>query len=190
MLPFVLGNQPFQLPTCWEDISLGKYLDLHRLAVEGRTEFHQILSVLIGIPEEDLQQCPEIDLDRRLSPHLAFLQTPVIASSIPKPENIVIDGNSYPVPSDLSLETWGQALFLDEALQRSYKETGDVIRAIPEALAIYFYPVVSGKPFLIKEAREFVNVIRDNVSFLDGYPVGAFFLRTYIEFKRRHAVQN
>lgn len=185
MLPFSLGNHPFQLPTCWEDISLGKYLDLHRLAVEGRTEFHQILSVLIGIPEEDLQQCPEVDLDRRLAPHLTFLQTPVIASSIPVPDTITIDGKSYEVPKDLSLESFGQAIFLNEALRDAYGKTGDVIVAIPEALALYFYPKVTGKKFLIADAREFVPVIREKVSFMDGYPVGNFFLTTYIASRRK-----
>lgn len=172
-VPYMIDGERFTIPTAWSEVTLGEFMQLKKLKPGDSIG---LLNILTGLSREVLERADLVDVERKIVPNLRFFEDEKIdLGAIPCPSTITIEGRAYIVPLDIRVKTFGQLVMLEQEVERSIKETGYLVDAMPLALAIYFYPIVTGKPFNGDEAEEFVEVML-KTKVVEAYPVAAFFL--------------
>ena len=170
----------FNVPRGYEEITLGQYIDILKWDGESLLD---IVGILTGLDDEIIQNT---DVHQVAQDVVKYLNWVTVAPTFmdkesefhydcPVPDTIKIGFKHYPVTKDITLETFGQKISLQVHLKMAQKDELSLAETIPMALAIYFYPIVSGKSYDEDRARELLPLIK-NVNLLDAYTVSGFFL--------------
>ena len=170
----------FDVPQGYEEITIGQYLDILKWDGESLLD---IVGILTGLDDEIIQNTDVDQVAYDVVKYLNWVTVPPqfmdpeaeFHYEIPVPDTIVIGHQRYPVPKDIRLETFGQKVSLQVHLKMAEKDKLSLAEIIPMALAIYLYPVVSGKIYDEDRAREMIPLIKQ-VNLLDAYVVSGFFL--------------
>lgn len=170
----------FNVPRGYDEITIGQYIDI--LKWDGKSLL-DVVGILTGLPDEIIQNTDVHQVAQDVVKYLNWVTVPPqfmdteseFYCEFPVPDTIKIGFKQYTVPKDITLETFGQKISLQVHLKMAQKDELSLAETIPMALAIYFYPIVSGKPYDEDRARELLPLIK-KVNLLDAYVVSAFFL--------------
>lgn len=170
MIPLLLGEQKFNLPTDWNELTISQWLTLREIDF---TDICSILAVLTGIDRDTWFSSTEFStIEERVIPHLEFLTNPIDLEKIPLPKNVTISGKTIDVPTDIGLKTYGQKIIFQKEMLKHIDPNGDFkIEFMPRALSIYLCP----EPFTDEAAKKYQTEV-EQMKVVEAYPVACFFL--------------
>ena len=192
MTPFSLKDKnsdtelQFNLPSSWQEITLGQMIDWENESATGPISFCKQLEILTGIDEDTWVNCSILSLDKMLLPHLEWMKKPVNELSFAGvPDHVVIDGETIPVPKNIELKSFGQYITfkmkMEEAIKKNDK--GDFeridINFIPLAIAIYLYPEHT---FDDIKAAAFAIKVRE-LPFIQANTLSTFFFQKFLNLE-------
>lgn len=171
MIPLLLGEQKFNLPISWEEITIKQWLDLREIDF---TDICSILAVLTGIDRDIWFSSTEVsDIEQNVIPQLEFLADPIDLTKVPLPKTVTIGGKQIEVPTDIGLKTYGQKIIFQREMLKYADAGGDFkIEFMPRALAIYLCPE---EKFTDAAAIEYQKEV-EQMKVVEAYPVACFFL--------------
>lgn len=182
---FKTETYEFEVPEGYHDLSLGQYIEVLKWDGENLID---LVGILTSLPEEVIHNTDENQVGDSVSKYLNWITVPptFIDKKAPDyielevPDKMAIQGKEYPIPQDIRLETFGQKISLQIHLKMAEKNELNIIEIIPMTLAIYLYPVVTGKLYDEDRARELIPLIKE-VNLLDAYAVSSFFFAQFDE---------
>lgn len=188
-LPFKIGKETLYFPAGWHHISLAQTLVIYD-PTTGTKDTLTVLSILVGKPVEFWFAVDRMDVEKHLTPQLAWFNQPFDFQSLPLPPSITIDGKVLKVPKDLGMKSWGQRVAFAQEVQTvndRFKDSPEAVRnfhhafgLIPYTLALYFFEEFHGVNFKDKfdddAIREFANTKIVHLPITEAYPIAAFFL--------------
>lgn len=192
MVEIQFNGKPIKFKTNWYDLTLGDFLAIRRWKTNDTIE---LLALCSGQPYEEWQRTKQKDVEYKIVPLLGFLSESFELNALKVPESLKFGDVTALVPKDLTLEMLGQKLDFQERMTTTYNQakadtngkvseevlTDDTLMEImPFALAIYFVEKVTGVKYSDDEAEKFVPRILD-LPLTEAYPVGRFFLMSYLE---------
>jgi hypothetical protein len=155
-------------PDSWDEITLDQFMKIEKLGIADPLT---LFSILAGV-ELDFAS----GLDQELEPlvwdsvYFLFGESPDWKEA-KCPKMFIIDGKPYAIPK-IEKQTLGQSVMVTQLVNNS--ET--LFEVIPEMLAIYFQPLVTGGKF----DREKIDIVRQSIlksTAVDCMGVANFFLR-------------
>lgn len=164
MIPFKIDKYSFNLPQNNGELTVKQFLDLRKL--KGNNTL-QILAILSGLDESIWSQTSDIDIDNKILSSLDWMTEPFDYQSFMLPDYLTIDGKKYPVPTSISIKTFGQKIAIQTLLEKCDKENIDHIDVIDQALQIYF-----------ERPLELIW----NCKLEEGFPVASFFFETWSDY--------
>lgn len=161
-------------PAGWDELTFRQFLEIRQFEPEhGGTP--RLLEILTGIEREAWLNM-HAGIAGTLSSLLEWVDTPP-NYDVPAPTSIKIGDKTYSVPRDLGMETFGQKITLESKVQKYEEAKGDLFELMPDAMAIYFQPIVDEGPFDDRKA-ELLKEVFYNCRAVDVYPIASFFLRS------------
>ncbi|RCH53936.1 hypothetical protein DJ568_15465 [Mucilaginibacter hurinus] len=173
-----IAERSAELPTSWADITLGQAIALSQFDGNRKGAKMELLSIITGLPVNEVKALSEWE---HFEDCLAFITEPADLSGFAIPDKVTIDGRAYKVPVNLKIETYGQKIALEELLRNAEPGPDGDVNIVPmmaEALAIYFYPIITGEPFRDERVEDFVQLMHQ-LPVKYAYPVAGFFLMKY-----------
>lgn len=177
MIPFKINGKRYQLPTCWEDMTVSQFQELKRMNEADEYEYIRFLSIVTGVPFETLFHTKSLDVMDKIEPFLAFIKTPLEKTKAPKA--ITINGKECPVPTDLRDYTYGQKVHAWNAIAKAIEEHKDPYADMAYIVAIYLQPLATGKNYSEAEAKKMAKEVIGELSLVPTYHIAAFFLNQY-----------
>lgn len=161
-------------PAGWDELTFRQFLEIRQFEPDqGGTP--RLLEILTGIEREAWLNM-HAGIAGTLASLLEWVDTPP-NYDVPAPKSIKVGDKVYPVPRDLGMETFGQKITLETKVQKWMQEKRDLFELMPDAMAIYFQPVMSDGTFDDKKAEELKEVFYDCRA-AEVYPIASFFLRS------------
>lgn len=171
MIKFKLDNQTYSMPQCWEDISYKQFMELKSWDGEDRLMF---LSILTRVPIDIMEQTSVLDLDDRLEPYASFINKEF---KVKDDKQINFRGQNYKIPKELAGKySLSQKISLKDKVVQCTINKQELYDIIPFAVAVYLYPLVSGKKYETEYTEELIPEILE-CSFLEVFSIGSFFLK-------------
>ena len=168
MIHLKIGSKNVDMASSWDDVTIDQFI-----RIKEKNNIISYLSILTDLEEQEIMNASVDDIEKKVIPLLDFVND--VPETEKMPDMITISDKKLSVPKDISLKTFGQKHFLQEAMATEYKKSKDLIGVIPTALAIYFYPDFYGDRFDIAKATEFTEICK-KVKVREAIPVGNFFL--------------
>ncbi len=165
-------------PSNWGDLTLGQLMQVQKIDPKKKKSKLKLFSIITGLTEAELDASTDLEYWKQVENILAFMYEAPDFKIFPVPNKVLIQEQEYKVPVDLKLETFGQKIALEE-LYRSHQtdEGADVnlIDLMPEALAIYFYPMLTGEKFDDEQVDQYTELMKE-IPVKHALPVAGFFL--------------
>ena len=172
------GDINLFVPISWQEVTVEQYTRLESEGWDGLDLIH-LLSMLSGHKLRELDNLKDTSILDVLTQHIGFIATnPPDFNKLRINKRFTLGGKKIEVPADLELESLGQKILMSNIMQQD-----NMIKQIPNALAIYFQPIYDGSDFDRKRLPHIVKMINQTPIVL-AYPVVAFFFRKLIEYKR------
>lgn len=180
MIPLKIGEIKTTIPTSWNEVTLGQYIDLQNYKED--LNMLRLLSILTGVEYRKLLNVNAESFDDRIMDSMEFIQKPIDIYTLEKEDVIEINKKKIAIP-DPSVCTIGQKLTLQSKI-RQLQETGEGSHSIlvSYAIAIYLQPQIDGvKDF--DDSR--IEAVRNDVMTLPlvkAYPCGTFLLDGWLTY--------
>ncbi len=164
------------IPESWEEVTVQMFIRLEKEGWDNADIIH-ILSILSGESLRELDNIKDLTLFDTISDYLGFITVkPPDFEGLAISNKFTIDGKEFDVPQDLELETLGQKILVASLVQ------GNIVKAIPEALAIYFQPIFDGTDFNRRRIPALVHKI-NKTPIMEAYPIVSFFFQKLAGFR-------
>lgn len=160
-------------PSGWDELTFRQLAALRKQ--EGNDTGH-LLEILTGIERNGWLNMPS-GIAGTLARLLDWVQTPLNWYQLIPPKAIKIGEKEYQVPKDLGLKTFGQKITLETKVQKMLEQKKDLFEIMPDAMAIYFQPIVDGGNFDDQKAEDMRELFYDCPA-IHVFPIASFFLRT------------
>ncbi|RKD19004.1 hypothetical protein BCY91_14095 [Pelobium manganitolerans] len=171
-------HKEISIPTNWGDLTLGQMLTISELKEQKNYKI-KLLSIITGFTDDELSGATDLEQWKEIELLLSFLTETPDLKAYPLPNKIKIDNEEYKIPIDLKVETFGQKVALEELAKNLDPDNVNFISLMPEALAIYFYPRITGERFNDERVEDFVEIMR-TIPVKQAFPVASFFLSSYV----------
>jgi len=177
-----IGEYTGEIPTSWDEVTLHQLIDFWNNKDKG---ISFVLESFSGIPAKTWNAAPVEDVTNDIMPHLKWIGEVPDFANLKCPEYVTIMGKKIKVPKDLDLKSFGQKIMFEQIVKQNINEAGDLdmVKVIPDALAIYFEPLFAEKDFDDERIEDFKVLMSRGMSGLEGYAVGSFFLMNYYGLK-------
>lgn len=172
MVSCSLGHHNFELPVSYGELTFDQFFKLQKL--EDHTDIISIISILSGLDKEIWMQAEEDKILYQLSSILSFLNEP-FEDQFLKPDTIEIEGKRYNLPEGIGVNTFGQKIALQSAIE---KNKGSDVDIFPYVIALYMQPIVTISKYDVNKVNEMVPKIM-NCKIKEGFPLASFFLQSY-----------
>lgn len=174
-------SKSVSIPTNWGDCTLGQCIDISQADVSEKGFKVKLLSILTGLSTEEILSSSDVDYWNSISTLIEFIAEEPDMKSFEFPRFIKIGETKCNIPKDLTLETYGQKIALEELI-RTAAEGADgklnVLELMPTALSIYFYPIIAGQKFNDERVDEFTDLMK-SIPVKYAFPVAGFFLSKF-----------
>lgn len=160
------GKVEALLKSSWSEITLKELLSINTTADDNPI---RLLSIISGVDFDSLAESSDENLQNELYDLIAFLYEQPDWKKITRPSHLVIGGKPYKVPN-IEKETLGQKVMLDQLVTQGTS----LISVIPQALAVYFQPIIDGK-WDHKRLKEVEELIMETPC-LHSHAIAGFFL--------------
>jgi hypothetical protein len=173
----VIEARNIEMPCLWEEVTLKQFLAL--TTTEDMTPL-KLLAILTDLSEDYLSQIPSKSINVA-SNYAFFMREPDAFKRWKKPDQVTIAGKRVRVPA-LREETFAQKIYIQQEVNRVIEETKSTYDAIPFALAVYFYPLVTGdkKEFSERKIKDFIPDVL-NMRAVEAVPTADFFLTSFVK---------
>ena len=169
------------IPTCWEDITLEKYINLRPVLQTEQTPIQRVINILCVLTGEKREQVMDIKLDdyHAILNKMEFLNTE-IPSEI-KEKYFKIGGKWYEFKIDAKILLFGEYIEAMEMLQKAAENEEVIYSNLPRILTTICRPVEKVnnkfKPIEVtgEIIRETVDNFYKNMPITIAYPIGIFF---------------
>ena len=174
-----------KIPTSWEDITLGQYIELRPILQTKEDDIKRvinILCVLTGKKREEIRNVTIPDF-HKLVKKMSFLNDP-----LPKQLNkrrFLIGGKWYEFKLDAKKMLFGEYISVMEILQKSGDNEDLLFNNLHKILTVICRPVYKTL-FGFKSVdidgdliRETANNFYNNMPITIAYPIGVFFYQRY-----------
>jgi hypothetical protein len=176
MLPFILGNKTFELPTRHGELTLKQFLQLR--AVKD-IDIVTLLSIITKTDKVDIMRISQLDFDIQIAKHIEFLNEP-FDYIFPMPLHAEIEGKIYMIP-EISRCTFGQKVTLEQVYNQAAKDGKNEFDVYSNALSIYFQPLIQSKEFH-ENYLEVENLVLE-MPIEQALPIAAFFLHSWKNYE-------
>lgn len=178
MIPVIIEEKKINLPSTWQEVTLGQYIDM----INYRDELNTIrlLSIMSGVSYAKLMNIDESKFDYRIMEAMDFLLTPIDVYELKDVESITINGKEINIP-DPSKCTIGQKLLMQQMTRVAQVQETLHAELIATSCAIYLQPVIDNKPFDDSRLEEIKKIVY-TLPLVEIYPVGSFFLNGWLRF--------
>lgn len=172
-----------QLPQKWEEVTTGQYMQM----VTHSSDLNPIrmLSILIGIDYDTLQQMDSENMDLSVLNMMSFIGQDIDFKSLPVADKLIIGEKEIDVPKDIKRETLGQKLMMQTFLNSLAERKAPIIEVIPFAIATYLSPGYYEQPYDDKRAQQLIPLVEACPVMLT-HPVGYFFLNRWRMYVRQN----
>lgn len=183
MIEAKINGMPVSFPAGWSEVTVGQFLALRNIdaTLDSARTFSKILEIFTAIPAQTWYDMEATESHtEELFDLVAFTREKIDFNALACPEKITIDGKEYDVPKELRLSTYGQVTVFESKVFPLVTDKGDLLDAIPSALAIIFQPLITGKKFdgdTLNETEKLIHAL----PILVAYPVASFFLKQYFQ---------
>ncbi|WP_129714657.1 hypothetical protein [Pedobacter sp. SYP-B3415] len=180
-----------KVPTAWGDLTLGQLIDISKLDPNAKNRKAEVYSIITGLTQKEILSATDLDYWQQVESMLSFLQVEADFKVYPVPTSVefrlpgddtgTFDRFAARVPADLRLETFGQKVALEELVRHvDPSDAGDInlLPIMPEALAIYFYPIITGEPFDDEKVETVIDLMK-TLPAKHAMPIAGFFLSNY-----------
>ncbi len=181
MIAVKINDQKMSLPDKWEEVTTMQYMHMVRHSSDLNPV--RLLSILIGMDYDTLQQVDSTGIDLSVLNMITFIGNDIDFKSLPVPDRIKIGEKEVDVPKDIRRETLGQKLMMQTFLNGLSERKAPIIEVIPFAIATYLSPGYYEKPYDDNRAQQLIPLI-EQCPVMITHPLGYFFLnrwRMYVE---------
>ena len=169
------------IPTCWEDITLEKYINLRPVLQTEQTPIQRVINILCVLTGENREVIKEIKLDNyhRILQKMEFLNTELPKKL--KDEYFEIGGKLYTFKFNAKNLLFGEYISAMEMIQEAADNEEKMFTNLPKLLTTICRPVkkVNKKYKDIEMDGELVRQTADNfyknMPITIAYPIGVFF---------------
>lgn len=162
-----------EVPTSWSDLSLKQVIELNDLTTLNRIK---IISILTGIHLDILSELngkQNLETLNQIETLFQFINEAPNFNEFKLPKKITLKGKEIIIPQDLTKETYGQKVAIEELIRNSKTEV--ILPLIPEVLSIYLYPIFSEEKFKDERVDDFIEIMKE-IQISEAYPIATFFL--------------
>lgn len=172
----IINGVERKIPQGWFDLNIRQYKKLKSYVRHNDIIF---MAAMLDVSEQEIIDCDITDLDHIVYANVSWYisQKDTIEESMSKMKHksITVDGKVIDIPKDLKMETFGQKISAEQLLEKAAdKNPYDIIA---EIIAIYLYPKVYNKKFDYDAAIEFRDRHVYDISIIEAFPLGTFFLK-------------
>jgi hypothetical protein len=181
MKEFNINGQKFFLHVSWEDVTVEQFIKINNNPKLAKGDVLELASILSGVDYDFFFELDPnvVNIDEILE-CLTFVKEIPDFKKIPLPSAFHIAGRPIEVPTDLTIECWGQKIMFEEKMSEALKLHGDPLPMIDQLLAIYFCNRITGKQFSEKDLPEATRLIGLS-KITEAYPIANFFLNKYFK---------
>jgi len=204
MLTFSIGDTSFSIPTSWNEVSVGQFLQWQSNEKIKAGDLSELLFILTGLQPESFEQLSEFDISR-IALALEWIEDMPDFKELPLPSHYSLDGVSVNIPEQLTTESWGQKEYTEPILIDCLEKTGDVIDVMDKILAAYFYPLYASKNNPLHKSHYLKDFVQHDEKILnhkqfngksmidlvheskliEAYPIASFFLRSCLRLSKQ-----
>lgn len=181
MVPIKIGGISYNLPASYGELTCNQFAKLSK--IEDQNNMIELLSILLSVDKEILEQCDMVDIDLVVLPFLSYLNEPMVANYI-IPDKIEIKGVWYPKPKGIGVNTYGQKNHLQREVAKYEKAGLSDVDLYPFAVALYMQPIVSNSPYNADKVDDLIGDIK-NCRINEVWPIASFFLMNYLRSTRK-----
>lgn len=185
MIPIKIDSISAQLPSSWDEVTLGQYIEMAKHSDE--LSIIRLLSILSGVDYIVLMNVNSETFDDRIVDHMVFIREPINVHELPAVDSLTINGKTYPLP-DPSKCTIGQKLGLESQIRIGQDMNTLHADLVATAVAIYMQPLIDVAPYNDERIEPIRNMILE-LPLKQVYPAGSFFfewLGKVLEVEREH----
>lgn len=178
MIQFKIGKNVINVPSSYSELTVGQFFKLRDQAKDGI----DMLAILTHQTREYWAEQVDIDKISVLMESLDWVKNIPNFASFLRPDRIEILGTWYDIPKGLGLHTLDQHYCFEDLIMKS--NTMNDIDIIPQALAIYFQPLIDKSKFdrdRLPAIEELITTCRIE----EAFPVASFFLLKYKKYSQR-----
>lgn len=139
MIPFKVNGKTTKVKSSWDDVTYGEYLAI----LDAGLDTSKILSILTGVPHETLHKANIKGADQLLIA-IRFANKPVeIMPKISRvgPYKLPMKGGKF----DIQFESLRQFENLRKVMSHGIKDSTDILKSYPKAVAIYLQKIRDGE---------------------------------------------
>lgn len=176
-----ISTLQFEMPQCYGDLTFGQFFQLR----DAEDHPLELLPILSGIPRRTWEMCRDLFIDEKVLPHMEWLKGKFDANSYLVPDFITISGNQYPKPQGIGINTYGQKVALELAINKAVAEGKTEIDLFPYVIALYMQPIVDKAPYNQSRVDELVKETMQ-CKLSEGWPIASFFLSSYSQLLKEN----
>lgn len=180
MIPVKIADIKTNIPTSWDEITLGQYIDL--VNYKDDLGVIRLLSIVSGVSYNVLLNIDSDKFDERILDTMEFIKEPINIHDFKDSDEIKINGKVIKVPNP-STQTIGQKLLMQSKVRIAQGNNTMHAELVCDAVAIYLQPLIDGTEFDDSRIEEIKRIVY-SLPLVDVYPVGSFFLRGWLTFLR------
>jgi hypothetical protein len=169
-----LSGLEFEMPQCYGDLTFDQFFQLR----DAEDHPLELLPILSGIPRRTWEMCRDLFIDEKILPHMEWLKDKFDADSYLVPDFITIGGKQYPKPQGIGINTYGQKVALELAINKAVAEGKTDIDLFPYVIALYMQPIIDKTPYNQSRVDELVKETMQ-CKLSEGWPIASFFLSSY-----------
>ena len=173
MIKFNFEGKKITVPTSWEEVTVGHYINPHFLSGNAIN----LLASLADIDPLELANAPK-DYSKHFVKVVEFINKDPLGWKRGGTDKIELMGKTCTVPQNLENQTFGQKILFGQILSK----TKFHYEVIPEAVAIYLAPQIYPEKWY-----ERIDEIAENIKALpirEVNNIADFFLTSTIAFRR------
>lgn len=185
MLNYKLGDTTFTIPASLKEATVRQFMQFREHG--KKHDLIMSLSIFSGLPYETWSdaELKYIDIERVVAA-LDWVQDFDMLKTMPLPSVYHVGGKEFVVPSNLELKTLGQRVAFENEIFPCMTRTGDLMEVLDRAVAIYFYPELTGSKYDTDKLGDVLEAVRDS-PISEAYPIARFFLKKYFDSREKKA---
>jgi len=163
------GTLHIECKSSWDELTLSEFIQLETVGISALSPL-KIFSILTGLEVDILANASGKEVLNNLTGVTSFINSAPKFEDLPPPKTIMIGDKAYKTPLDFEKTMLGQKILLQQIIANNKQ---DIIKELPNVLAIYLQPVIDGK-FKDERLPEVRETLMDSPA-IPAYALAQFF---------------
>ncbi len=186
MITIQIKSQQYQIPTKWNEVTVGQYLAITNNAENLNGVV--LLSIFTGIDYDTLTNFPCDEFDIKVVPEMEWMGEPFNPKNFLRPSEITIGSTTIKTIKDAGKERFGQKLFMQQLVAKAIEINANHVSLIAPVLANYYAPYLHKDNKWVEEHLSEVEMLVLQMPIVVAYPEADFFLSGYLKYKPKKAM--